>query len=278
MTEDSTSALTVGKNFNYGGYGAQLAGAVTVYGTATFNTLGGTNQIANLTTYSGFYQNGALTSTAVTGTLTAFGTGVNIQNGTFTNSGIVNGNLTLQGGSFANNGTLNGNSNIRGGILSGMGIFNGSVFNGAGTTMAGAAGTPGVLNIFGNYQQSGGILNEQIGSATSSSLINVSGKTLLNSGAELSITLLNGFDPVGDKFDILGYGSLSGKFANGSTFSEDGYNWDLAYGPNDVTLTAVSPALSVPEPSSLSMLVAGLCFCLPVIYITRKRTSKAELS
>jgi hypothetical protein len=122
-----------------------------------------------------------------------------------------------------------------------------------GTTLPGASGTPGVLAIAGNYQQaSSGVMDELIG-AGAHGVLDVKGAAGLGSGA-LSITLLGGFDPVGDKFDILNYESFSGTFSNGTSFVADGYDWTLNYGKNDVVLAAVA---ETPEPSTPVLLFFG---------------------
>jgi hypothetical protein len=159
-------------------------------------------------------------------------------------------------GNTAVDGILNARAgvNIVGGTLEGSGLIRGNVMMG-GSIMPGSTGTPGVLTVAGNYQQtSSGTLDELIG-AGSNGVLDVKGKAGLGSGA-LSITLLGGFDPVGDKFDIMNYKSLSGDFSNGASFVADGYDWTLNYGSKDVVLTAVSPA-ETPEPSTLVFLAAG---------------------
>jgi hypothetical protein len=123
-----------------------------------------------------------------------------------------------------------------------------------GTLTPGAPGTPGTLTIDGNYEQlSGGILQEFMG-PLSQSFLNVTGDVALDSNSFLNIILLNGYDPLGQTFGILDYGSMVGQFSNGSTFSEDGYVWDITYGQHGIDVTAVS----TPEPSSLLLLFIGL--------------------
>lgn len=77
----------------------------------------------------------------------------------------------------------------------------------------------------------------------------------LDPGASLNVTLLNGFNPVGDSFTIMDYSSLFGEFSNGSSFSADGYHWDITYSSDDAVLTAVS----TPEPGTLLLLGIGCC-------------------
>jgi hypothetical protein len=144
--------------------------------------------------------------------------------------------------------------NVTGGTLGGTGIIHANVMMG-GTITPGSAGAPGVLTIAGNYQQtSTGVLSELIGLG-SHGVLDVKGTAGLGSGV-LNITLLGGFDPVGDKFDIMNYKSLNGDFSNGTSFVADGYDWTLNYGSKDLVLTAVSAA-ETPEPSTLVFLAAG---------------------
>ena len=119
---------------------------------------------------------------------------------------------------------------------------------------------PGTLTIVGNYEQlAGGTFDELIG-PNSNSFLNVTGDAVLDYDSFLNITLLNGYNPLGQTFDIMDYSALLGQFANGSSFWQDGYLWDVSYGQNQIDVTAVK----APEPSSFALLLAGmfaLCFC-----------------
>jgi hypothetical protein len=108
------------------------------------------------------------------------------------------------------------------------------------------------------------VFDEIIKGASSNGLLDVTGALALDPGSLLEITLQNGFDPVGDSFTILDYGSLSGEFGNGTSFVADGYNWTLAYGPGDAILTAVSvdDPVNTPEPGSISLIVIGFAALL----------------
>ena len=125
-----------------------------------------------------------------------------------------------------------------------------------------SAGAPGTLTIIGNYEQIGnGVFDELISGASSNGMLDVTGILALDQDSQLIITLLGGFNPVGDSFTIMSYKSLLGEFANGSNFVADGYDWSLTYGPNDVTLTAVT---ATPEPGTLPLIrigVLALCGC-----------------
>ena len=110
--------------------------------------------------------------------------------------------------------------------------------------MPGAPGAPGTLAIFGNYEQIGNGTLEELMSPLSRSFLNVNGSVALDSNSRLNILLLNGDDPLGQTFSIMGYNSLVGQFSNGSSFWDDGFLWDITYGQHGVDVTAVS----TPEP------------------------------
>ena len=94
--------------------------------------------------------------------------------------------------------------NIQGGTLGGTGTINGNVLM-AGTMMPGDA--PGTLTIFGNYEQTGtGILEELMG-PLSHSFLDVSGNVTLDPGAFLDITLLDGYNPLNQTFSIMDFDS-----------------------------------------------------------------------
>jgi len=181
-------------------------------------------------------------------------------------------NYTQKGGSTLVDGTLTATGSaivdIQGGSLGGTGTINGNVLM-AGTMMPGDA--PGTLTIFGNYEQTGsGMFDELIG--PSASFLNVNGNVFLDPGAFLEITLLNGFDPINQTFGIMDYSSLSGQFANGSSFWDDGYLWDITYGQNQINVTAVS----TPEPGSLLLLFIGLG--VPAFYMHFKMRKTQRLA
>ena len=153
-------------------------------------------------------------------------------------------NYTQSGGTTTVNGTLAAASTaISGGMLNGTGMINGPVtVSGTGTVQPGDA--PGTLTVTGNYTQTAGTFSEQIQSAGTFGALQVGGNTSLGASSQLGITLLNGFNPVGNLFTILNDpgGTVSGTFANApsSGFALDGVNWTIAYNPTDVILDAQS--------------------------------------
>src|SRR6516165_7049216 len=121
----------------------------------------------------------------------------------------------------------------------------------AGTMMPGDA--PGTLTIFGNYEQKDTGIFKELMSPYAQAFLDMSGNVVLDPGASLDITLLGGFNPLGDTISIMDFSSLSGQFANGSRFWDDNYLWDITYRQHEVDVTAVQ----APEPSSFLLLAIG---------------------
>jgi hypothetical protein len=239
-------------------------GVATINNTGTINNSGTINNMGTINNTSGaiLLNFGTLTSAGAINNSGAFANSGAV---TISNSGLftTSTNYTQTSGSTLVNGTLTATGgaivNIQGGTLGGTGTITGNVTMG-GTVTPGSPGTPGTLTIVGNYEQlANGTLEELIGPVSHSSL-NVIGGVALDPGASLDIALLNGYDPLGQSFDIMNYNSLVGQFSNGSSFWDDGYLWDVSYGQNQIDVKAVQ----MPEPSSLSMLLIGLAvlaFC-----------------
>ena len=110
---------------------------------------------------------------------------------------------------------------IQGGTLGGKGTINGNVLM-AGTMMPGDA--PGTLTIFGNYEQTGMGIFKELMSPYAQAFLDVSGNVVLDPGASLDITLLGGFNPLGDTISIMDFSTLYGQFANGSSFLDDAFS------------------------------------------------------
>jgi hypothetical protein len=193
-------------------------------------------------------------SFTTSGRVTVSNAGVFTTSTDYTQTGgrtTVNGTLTTTGGAIVD---------IEGGKLSGTGTINGDVLM-KGMMSPGSGGAPGTFTVNGNFQQtSTGVFDEIIRSASANGLLDVTGLLALDPGSLLKITLQGGFDPVGDSFTILDYGSLSGEFGNGTSFMADGFNWTLTYGSNDAILTAVraDPPVNTPEPGTIALLAFGL--------------------
>jgi hypothetical protein len=103
--------------------------------------------------------------------------------------------------------------------------FNGNLTNVGGTLAPGAS--PGTLAVNGNYTQSAGLLEIELGGTSSGQFdkLNVTGNTML--GGSLDVNLINGFMPtLGQSWEIIDVaGTLSGAFAGlaeGSPFANYG--------------------------------------------------------
>ena len=264
--------------------GASLANS-DVFGNSGFMYNGGTlsngagcGGPGSPTSCGGFFNSGVLINGGLiftSGTITNRGAFLNAGTITVSNPGLfftttdytqtagstlVDGALTATGGAVVN---------IQGGILGGTGTINGNVLMG-GTLMPGDF-APGTLTILGDYEQTGaGILDDLI-SPLGQSFLNVNGNAMLDSGALLQITLLNGFNPLGQTFGIMDYYSLTGQFVNGTSFWDDGYLWDVTYGQNQIDVTAVQ----TPEPGTVSLLGIGLIGL--VLYSWRNRVCSVRL-
>jgi len=240
FTNNSGASLTLGGSLNaIGGFsnngGTVITNPASTLTTSTYSQSAGLTDVSGMLIANSYTQNGGNTTIETGGKLSA--TTFTATGGTVTVNGILD-PTAVEIGSGAG--------------LQGNGIIFGNVAM-AGTLTPGAPGTPGTLTINGNYEQlSGGILQEFMG-PLSQSFLKVNGDVALDSGSFLDIILLNGYDPLGQTFGIIGYNSLVGEFSNGSSFWQDGYQWDLSYGQNGVEVTAVS----TPEPGSLLLLGLG---------------------
>jgi hypothetical protein len=293
-----TLGATTGTGLTFTGNGNNYVAAATVNGTLSFfgngysrfygsNTING--QIVMASTGNGIQtQDGnASINISSTGSLSGYGTIYQyFGGGTVSNAGTVlantagqtltfavdntlnsgaidvnstlaiNGNFTQTAGSTLVNGTLDllQPFALNGGTLDGIGVVSGTVNNNAGITGPGDA--PGMLTITGNYNQ--GLLGEldiQIGGylpAIDYSQLNVLGTANLN--GQINVDLDNGFLPkIGDIFTILLSQAENGAFAT-TTSSHYGLTYTVTYSP---TFTQIQ-ILSVPEPASVSILVAGV--------------------
>jgi hypothetical protein len=159
---------------------------------------------------------------------------------------ITSGSFTQTAGVTRVDGTLavtpsSATIQIQGGVLQGSGTISNNVSN-SGTVAPGDS--PGTLQISGNYTQtSAGTLQIEIGGTTAGTQydqLHVSGAASLN-GA-LQVVLVNGFSPAsGDSFDILDWGTLSGKFSAKQLPSLTApLGWDLSHLYTTGVITASS--------------------------------------
>jgi fibronectin-binding autotransporter adhesin len=233
------------------------SGSIAVGSTETLNAAGG------------YAQNGG--STDISGTLTTSSYKQTAGTTTIETGGLITSTtFTATGGTVTVNGILDPTAVEigSGATLLGTGAINGNLAMG-GTIVPGSMSNPGTFTVNGNYEQIGsGTFDELIGGASSNGLLDVNGDVTLDSGSMLAITLLGGFNPLGDNFTIMDYNSFLGEFSNGSSFAADGFNWSVNYGPNDIVITAVS---TTPEPSTILLLGTGIVGL--GCYTKRKRAS-----
>ncbi len=275
---NSGSSISVSGNFSNDGSRVFLNDSlVKVSGSFTNNDIGmvsiGSGTLLSATSYSQIAQDGT-TRTDISGTLSTHSYNQSGGTTTIENGGILRTDTFLAtGGTVTVNGLLDPTAVEidSGAILQGHGTIIGNVAIG-GTLMTGAPGTPGTLTLLGNYEQFGnGTFDEQIG-AHSSSFFNITGDAALDFNSMLTITLLDGYDPLGQTFGIMDYGSLVGQFSNGSSFWQGGFLWEISYGQHEIDVTAVS----APEPSSLLLLFIGLAAL--AVYAQRKMRQATDLA
>jgi hypothetical protein len=278
----STSTLNYGAfiltgtgqvQFNNGGDSLDIvssSGSITLAGSSTTRSLidqNGNNALAN------FASNLQLGSFILT-TVRTFTTG-----GSFSNAGIVNvqkasgteliigggGSYSQTGGTTTLDGklTASGGVNISGGHVYGNnGTFTGN-FDFTGGTLNPGDGIDrvGVLNIAGNYTESGAaVLNIDLSFASppTHDVLNISGTAIL--GGTLSIDSINNiFGPtLGQTLDILNYSSETGSFSTVNLpKAPTGDHWTFACGATDCTITLNSG----PAPAKNGLVNNSLAAC-----------------
>lgn len=161
------------------------------------------------------------TLTFLSGITTGAGTSIDLGDGTFT----AGDTLTLESGAS----------------LVGSGILSSDLING-GEVSPGTS--PGLITIEGDYTQTaGGILTIELGGTTAGTehdQVAITGSAGLNGILDVSIYL--DFEPsVGDSFIILSYASHTGTFITENLpLLPPGMEWQIEYGSNALTITAVS--------------------------------------
>ena len=165
---------------------------------------GGTADVSGLTV------TGRLSQTAGTTTLAGrpatFNGGVLIDGGT----------LDLAGGTLTGDVTVGWNVDVNNqrtdGTLTGAGTIDGKLSN-SGTIEVGGKGTAGVLNVTGNFSNTGTVVIE-LGAAQAGASDQLRVRGTASLGGTLSIKALAGFDPAGNNtYTIMTYGTRSGNFA-----------------------------------------------------------------
>jgi filamentous hemagglutinin family protein len=180
-------------------------GTLTVQSGGTLSVVNDTNIGAGavLATNGGTFNSGTI---SVNGLLQGSATGpISATTITVPSSGT----LSLNGGSVTATSV-----NLAGGLLKGSGTVNGNVNNDG---VVSPGNSPGLISIFGNYVQGPtGVLNIEIGGLTPITQYDqlfVSGNATLN--GLLNTTLINGFLPAADTFNIIKtLGSTTGTFSS----------------------------------------------------------------
>lgn len=215
-------------NWNYGDV-ALLNSAVfqndgTLNANATTTMTGGETERFINNEYGFFYKKTEDTTTTMDIPFTNNGT-VEVVEGELVFSGAV---VDLGDGTLDPGETLNLGE---GSSLVGSGTLNANLVN-AGTVSPGTS--PGLITVNGNYtQESTGALEIELGSPSYDKLVVIGEADLAGT---LNVTLLPDFTPQpGDSFTILTYGLHTGSFL--TVNRPDGYEWDLNYGDNELTLS-----------------------------------------
>ncbi|HOI73736.1 MAG TPA: hypothetical protein PLO63_06255 [Syntrophales bacterium] len=206
-----------------------------------------------------FYMKGGTLDVTGTTTVGLNGTGeFNQTGGTFKSNAIINnGTFTYTGGiiqtsTFTNTGTFTG-----AGVINALSKGGSVAFTNSGILAPG--NSPGTLSIGGNFEQTdSGTLAIELASLTSYDILSVTGTATL--AGILQVILYEGYLPaVGDYYDFLTAGGLSGAFA--SILGPQGYSWTVDYLDltNDgVIETARLTANAVPIPPAVWLLGTGL--------------------
>ncbi|WP_043588586.1 autotransporter-associated beta strand repeat-containing protein [Geminisphaera colitermitum] len=257
LVKNGTGTLTIETPNTYTGGTTINGGTVALSGAGTLGAstsplainggtlaLGGTNQtVGAVTLADGTIDNGTLTGDSYTstgGTVNAILAGT----GTFTNTSgttTLTGANTYTGDTLVNGGTLvlddgsvSATTVASGAFLRGEGTINGDLFN-SGTVSPGFS--PGTLIVTGNFTQTtGGILVIEIASAVSFDQIIVSGSASL--AGTLQLDLLDGYNPVGQSFEILtAAGGVTGTFS--PVTGSAAIDATVTYNANDVTVSFI---------------------------------------
>src|SRR5262249_25758200 len=150
----------------------------------------------------------------------------------------TDGTTLLSGGTL----TASGGVNLQGGSLSGTGTVNGNVTN-AGTVSPGGDGAAGVLTINGSYTQTdSGVLLIELGGTTAGTQYDqpkVSGAA--NPAGTLTVQLLDGLGPAaGNAFQVLTFASRTGDFAVKNFPDLGSLSFDPVYSASSLTLTVTA--------------------------------------
>jgi autotransporter-associated beta strand protein len=204
--QSSAGAFTMhvgpGSNITSGGAGFTLPSAV-LGGNATFDVFNSAQATTTMTIPGSV--------SGIGFSLTKTGAGKLVLGGANSYTGTV-----INGGVLAVNGLITGATTVNStGTLSGSGVANGAITINAGGAIA-PGNSPGTLLVASAVFNPGSFLNIELGGTVAGSqfdVLKVNGGLQLN-GA-LNVSLINSFAPLfGQSFDILDWGSLTGRFSS----------------------------------------------------------------
>jgi hypothetical protein len=188
-------------------------------------------------------------------------------NGMLENSGRLVNNFQLFGtggyiqtaGITINNGFLTQSTiQINGGILSGTGRINGPVTLGSGGSIQ-PGNSPGMLTINGNLYSSGTLIFEIGGlGAGQYGILNIIGNAYFTGGT-IEFDFIYGFNPsAGNYWDFLTANNITGWNTLAFIFDglDAGLGWAFVDGGRRLLIT--NAGASVPEPTTMLLLIAGL--------------------
>ena len=224
--------LTIGANQTVRGSGQIGANTLSLVNQGTINANGALATLTIDANTNLFENQGSLLATGAAGLISTD------QIKQTAGQTVVDTTLTINSGAL----------NLEGGTLSGSGVINGDVNNTGGTVNTG--NSPGVLTINGDYDQSalGIFLVEMIDTGSFDQLI-VNGTAQL--GGTIDIDLLGGANIApGDMFDVLIADDIIGTFNNSQIVAGTGiFDVAIVEGIQDIVrLTALTAAVPLPAP------------------------------
>jgi autotransporter-associated beta strand protein len=241
FTSGGAFVVGAGQTLNWNGGLNGITGALTVNGTAAVSNFGSSGLVTVNT-------GGSLTDSNTPlvlggGSRTYIGSAAT-PGGTVNLSGQT---LELNGGLLVNNGAISGTVNVNyGGLAKGAGVYD--IVNVADGGVLAPGNSPGILTAatvrFNTTSTiAGPVLSiELAGTTPGIQYDQLRVTSALSLGGTLAVTLINGFTPAaGNSFDILDWGTLSGKFSSiqlPSLAAPMGWDTSQLYTTGAITATA----------------------------------------